>query len=567
MAEIEKLTVLNIPPGISRDGTTLDKTACIDGNWVRFQRGKPKKIGGYARNTSLLHGPVRGSKVWSRGQLNNVFAFSSKHIEVVSLDNNGGGGSVTRVTPSGFVGDPDFLWSVDTMYDSAAGSEASVVLAVPIKTIVNIDDSTEYPLYIGPSDGSDIFEEVVDSNAVASGGVFVSPPYSVLYGTDGKVTWSNANEPRNYTTGDAGTTRVSGSKIVKGMSIRSGSGPAGLMWTLDSVVRMDYIGGPAIFRFTKIGESSILAQNSVVEYDGVFYWIGVDRFMACSGSEIAELPNNMNSNWFFDNLNYAQRQKIWATVITRYGEIWWFYPRGDAEECTHAVIFNVREKTWYDVQLARSSGHYSQMFRYPVMFGEDTVGNRSVSLTIDTGTTRVGDTITGGTSGASGTIVSITTSTEIAVELLTDADFVEGETLTTIIDTHTLVEKAPLYSMFIHEKGVNAVIGDDEFAIDSYFTTNNIAISSNNGINRLTRLDRIEPDLLISGPMELAVSTSKYANSDIEVSARFDIDENTSKIDTRVQGRNMWLTFSSNVVNGYYELGRTILLIEAGDVR
>ena len=78
----------------------------------------------------------------------------------------------------------------------------------------------------------------------------------------------------------------------------------------------------------------------------------------------------MNQNYFFDNLNYDQRQKVWATKVPRFGEIWWFYPRGDATECTDAIIYNVRENVWYDAGEARgaqrSAGYFSQVFAYPV---------------------------------------------------------------------------------------------------------------------------------------------------------------------------------------------------------
>jgi hypothetical protein len=38
-------------------------------------------------------------------------------------------------------------------------------------------------------------------------------------------------------------------------------------------------------------------------------------------------------------------------------------------------------------------------------------------------------------------------------------------------------------------------------------------------------------------------------------------------IDMRVQGRIVELKFTSNVVGGYYEFGRTLLHVEAGDPR
>ena len=92
---------------------------------------------------------------------------------------------------------------------------------------------------------------------------------------------------------------------------------------------------------------------------------------------VKEIPNTLNQNYFFDNLNYSQRQKVWATKVPRFGEIWWFYPRGNATECTDAIIYNVRENTWYDAGQAigarRSAGYFSQVFAYPVAADWETL--------------------------------------------------------------------------------------------------------------------------------------------------------------------------------------------------
>jgi hypothetical protein len=137
---------------------------------------------------------------------------------------------------------------------------------------------------------------------------------------------------------------------------------------------VSYIGGqgtpPQYWRYDIISsQSSILSSQSVIEYDGVYYWCGTDRFLLYNGV-VKEIPNTMNQNYFFDNLNYDQRQKVWATKVPRFGEIWWFYPRGDATECTDAIIYNVRENIWYDAGEARgaqrSAGYFSQVFAFPV---------------------------------------------------------------------------------------------------------------------------------------------------------------------------------------------------------
>ncbi len=162
---------------------------------------------------------------------------------------------------------------------------------------------------------------------------------------------------------------MTGTKIVKGLPIRGGSNsPAALLWSLDSVIKMSKVSSAeGVFRFdTLSSQSSILSSNSVIEYDGVYYWVGIDRFLMFSGV-VQELPNTLNANWFFEGLNINYRQRVWAMKVPRYGEIWWFYPRGEATECTHAVIYNVREKTWYDTELDRSAGYYSQVFPKPIM--------------------------------------------------------------------------------------------------------------------------------------------------------------------------------------------------------
>jgi hypothetical protein len=75
-------------------------------------------------------------------------------------------------------------------------------------------------------------------------------------------------------------------------------------------------------------------------------------------------------NWFFDNLSIAQRSKVFAFKVPRYGEIWWCYPRGEATECTHAVIYNVRENTWYDTALpesGRAAGGFNNALAAPLL--------------------------------------------------------------------------------------------------------------------------------------------------------------------------------------------------------
>lgn len=221
-----------------------------------------------------------------------------------------------------------------------------------------------------------------NNNVAVSGGVVTLHPYVFVYGNNGLIKNCAAGNAQDWVSADANEVNVATGKIVQGLPVRGGSNaPSGLFWSLDSLVRVSYIGGtgtpPQYWRYDIISsQSSILSSQSAIEYDGVYYWCGVDRFLLYNGT-VKEIPNTFNQNYFFDNLNYNQRQKVWVTKVPRYGEIWWFYPRGDATECTDAVIYNVRENVWYDAGQAlgarRSAGYFSQVFAHPVAAGWETV--------------------------------------------------------------------------------------------------------------------------------------------------------------------------------------------------
>jgi hypothetical protein len=220
-----------------------------------------------------------------------------------------------------------------------------------------------------------------NNNVSVSGGVVTLHPYVFVYGNNGLIKNCAAGNAQDWVSTDANEVNVATGKIVQGLPVRGGSNaPSGLFWSLDSLIRVSYIGGsgtpPQFWRYDIISsQSSILSSQSAIEYDGVYYWCGVDRFLLYNGT-VKEIPNNFNQNYFFDNLNYNQRQKVWVTKVPRYGEIWWFYPRGDATECTDAIIYNVREGVWYDAGQAlgarRSAGYFSQVFAHPVMAGWET---------------------------------------------------------------------------------------------------------------------------------------------------------------------------------------------------
>jgi hypothetical protein len=664
-----KVVALQVGPGIQRDGTVFASVSYVDGRWVRFQYGRPRKIAGY--NGAFLNatGISRGMIMSAENGLNYVISGYNNGIEQWTTDNDNGvgfgptpiepvgslasititnqgslytngtytsvpinavagtGGQATVVvssnlvfsveitsggvdyihnesvtinasdiggTGSGFAGYVDdlttyspsdnTLWQFDIGYDAYGNGENNLI-AHPGQNLADISSSVNTRPMFGPFTGNTLSPVGVftdtgtttsglptvtfaatnvgigagvsvtgtgipanttvisaeetggvwtatlsnnatttgsalltfDNNVSVSGGIVMLFPYLFVYGNNGLIKNCAAGDFNNWTSADSNENNISSTKVVKGLPVRGGTtSPAGLFWTLDSVVRVTYapttVGNQTLYwRYDLITQqSSILSSQCVIEYDGIFYWVGSDRFLMYNGV-VQEVENKQNLNYFFDNLNYVQRQKVWVSKVPRWGEIWWFFPSGDSEECNDAIIYNVREKVWYDAGQAlgarRSAGVFTEVFRRPIWAGnvENTAGE---------------------------------------------------------------------YTLWQHETGTNEVYTNQVNAIDSYFETN--IIGSRMGLvgsieqpgdNVWTRCERIEPDFVQNGAMEVVVLGKGYAEDTTQESAPYSFNPDTLKIDMREQYREMRMRFKSNTQNGDYFMGRVLLSIDTGDVR
>jgi hypothetical protein len=507
---------------------------------------------------------------------------------------------VLTVDPE-FVPNDNNLWQFDALYDTQGGN--NLLLAHPGQNLAQIDSQVNTPVLYGDITGSTV-QPLKDTGGAfpsgdvidVSGGVVSLHPYVVVYGDNGLLKNCSAGDPTDWNSADANEVNVATGKIVKGLPVRGGSNsPSGLFWSLDSLVRMSYIGGvgtPAQYwRYDIISsQTSMLSSQCVIEYDGIYYWIGVDRFLLYNGV-VKEVPNNMNQNYFFDNLNYAQSQKVWVTKVPRYGEVWWYFPSGDSEECNDAIIYNTRENTWYDSGTAlgarRSAGYFSQVFRFPIASGTDTVlvGALNQLSISNAGTGYTNGTyrfvaLTGGTgSGATATMTVVGgVVTNVAIEDKGQG-YTVNDALTASLPAGSnfslLVEMVNAeVSLWQHEIGTDAVEGTNAVAIESYFETNDLGWVSGGpsqpspiGENKWIHLDRIEPDFIQSGTMYLQVTGRSFAQSEDQTSEPREFEPNTNKVDVREQRREMRLRFGSNVAGGDYQLGKVILDADFGDVR
>lgn len=369
--------VLRSQPGVKRDGTRFDGEYYTDAQWNRFQRGLPRKIGGYRSIVKTLTEISRGFGVFPEGGLAYCHSGGPTLLQRFTIDANKNSSVVSSRTPLTLVPDQYNKWMFD--YQGDASSLANYVIAHVAPNGQFLENDQGGQVFYGDAIGTAALTEItLPANASASGGIVSLHPYLFYYGNGGIIGHSAAGDITDYSVA-SNISRPWGKKIVKGMPLRSGgSGPSGLFWALDAVVRATFTGGATVFQYDIVATgTSIMSADSVVDYDGVFFWAGVDRFLMFNGV-VREVPNALNSNWFFDGLNQAQRSKVFAFKVPRFGEIWWCYPRGSATECTHAVIFNVRENYWYDTILPadmRSAGQFNNGFAAPILTGATLHGD------------------------------------------------------------------------------------------------------------------------------------------------------------------------------------------------
>jgi len=368
-------SILKANPGIKRDGTKFDGDFYTDGQWMRFQRGLPRKIGGYRSIVKSLSQVSRGLTNYSQQGLVYCHSGGSNTLERFTLDSSKNSSIVSDRTPVTLTAYADNRWTFDYAYAASELSTQLIAHVAPNGTY--IDNSAGGQIFVGDAlDTAALTPVTLPAGANATGGVVMLHPYLFYYGTGGIVGWSVAGAPSDLSGSGSGIARPWGQKIIKGLPLRAGAGsaPAGIFWAYDAVIRASFTGGSTVFQFDTIAtDTSIMSADSVVDYDGVFYWAGVDRFLMFNGV-VREVPNAMNMNWFFDGLNQEQRSKVFAFKVPRFGEIWWAYPRNNATECTHAIIYNVRENSWYDTALPdskRVAGSYCNAYSAPIIASDN----------------------------------------------------------------------------------------------------------------------------------------------------------------------------------------------------
>jgi hypothetical protein len=566
------LVELIIKPGIQRDGTPFQGDYCTDGQWIRFQRGKIRKMGGQLGALHNLNTFVSDLHVEPFNVGNQMVAYLGAvdgiYKLVLTTDMNQ---VVPPVQILALVGQPETEWISEALiWSPPAGAPPAVGVPPPASqpnryiaflktnTNANLTDTSAGALYyteITPL-FSNTTTQVADLPQDINGGICFAAPYLFGFGTKGQVYYSRNNNPFNFTavdhtadptnTGsDGGQLQISNDKVIYGAQIRGGSNsPAVLFWTLSSVVRITNVSstnaGNPEFKIDAISKSSsILSQKCVVEYDGLFFWPGNDRFFVYNGV-VQEMVNFTNLNYFFDNIDPIYRSRIFGFKNTRYGEIWWCYPeRGSNGVCTHAIIYNKRENSWYDTALqnagfsgkGRTAGTFFEAYGMTFTYGDQLTAPTANQKCI--------------------------WQHEVIANEATDLIATQGrKTITSSFTT-------PVFGWASFNPAYTAY-GRKSQAVD-----------------RFIQLSRLEPDFVIyylaaggsSINMDFQILGATYAQDQSDIVLLFTgpftagrtANPSLGKIDVLAQARYFQLKFITTASSGVYEMGNIFMLVGIGD--
>lgn len=181
------------------------------------------------------------------------------------------------------------------------------------------------------------------------------------------IRWTDVADFTDWTasaTNQAGSFRLpNGSRIVGGIQ----GGQFAMISTDVDVWLMQYIGFPLVFGFNKLASNvDWLSARCCGIYKGAFYWVASNNFYYFDGNTVGVLPCTV-WDFFFNNLNRMQREKVFCWSNSWFSEIWWFFPSTSGNgEVDSYVKYTVDQNIWDYGMLGRTCGIDDNVLGAPI---------------------------------------------------------------------------------------------------------------------------------------------------------------------------------------------------------
>jgi hypothetical protein len=346
------------------------------------------------------------------------------------------------------------------------------------------------------------------------------------------IRFSNQEDYNSWTpkvTNTAGTFRLdTGNEIIGAVQGKDYI----LVLTDAAAYVIQFVGPPFTFSVRQVGTNcGCIGQHAMVYAEGAVFWMGFGGgFFAFDGT-VKQIPSLVEDYVFTttgDNLgiNYNASQLVYAYHNSLFNEVGWYYPQATSSQVDRNVVYNFTENTWATGTLARTTYEDSGTYALPY------------ATQFTTNTTPTFPTINGVTSTYGST------------------------------------------KYWAHETGVNEVTySGTATAIAAYVKSGDYDISEQGlaGDGQLImRVKRFIPDFKsLEGNAKITLYFRDYpANNESTpsttpplITGPFTITSSTSKVDTRVRGRQVSLKIENDAVDETWRYGTLRLDIEAGGRR
>ena len=319
------------------------------------------------------------------------------------------------------------------------------------------------------------------------------------------IRWSDQESTSDWT--PTATNTAGSFRLVDGNQINTAvrSRGAVMIWTDTALYQMQFIGAPLTFGFKQIGSNcGAVGINAAVDVSGNSYWMSNDSFFVYDGA-VKKIPCSVQ-DYVFDDINENAKQDVFCASNSNYNEVMWFYASANSDQIDRMVIYNYAENLWYIGTLARTS--WSDYGVYPVPYATQF---------LSTDTTASISTITG--------------------------------------------LKAGRTFVFLHETGTE----DDGSAMANHIESGDIDIADGDNFMSISRFIPDFKDL--TGTADVTIKTRPYPSGTQTSHGSFDVTTSTTKVNTRIRGRQVAVRISSDAVSDKWRYGTMRLDIRPDGMR
>jgi hypothetical protein len=246
------------------------------------------------------------------------------------------------------------LWSMDNFGEDLVSNPRGGSIYYWDKTNGATTRAVDFSTLSGASDTPTVANQIlvseIDRHIICMG----ANPIGSATQDPMQIRWSdqeNAAQWTPKTNNTAGGLRLSaGSEIVGAIRTRQEIA----IFTDTALYSMQFIGPPFIFGVNLITEGiSMVSPQACVNANNVVYFMDQDNFYMYSGT-VRSLPCTVRA-YVFDDFNYEQTRKTFATKNAQFNEVSWFYCSESSNEVDRYVSYNYLEQTWTIGTLPRTS--------------------------------------------------------------------------------------------------------------------------------------------------------------------------------------------------------------------